>query len=318
MELELRHLRALVAIADAHSLVRAAKTLHVSQPALSGLLRRVERSVGGSLFARSPTGCVPTALGEDVVADARAVLAGMSALTERAGARRESAEAVRIGGYSGFLHLSLARWLRDQPWCPAVRVHEEQDEARTVAALADGELDLALVYLAPLPDRIVSDGVESVVIQAREPVFVILAEDHPLASGEDISLEELAAYPWADDPPWTTRWSAYLREVCRQRGVVLDQPHRPQCLATLLDLVREGMAVAPALATREDRQGGIVVRAIEDAPLWQELRLCYRQGTAVADRIGEISQKVTGDYANRQGCSAAFDRWWHALLPAGA
>ncbi|ATY14883.1 LysR family transcriptional regulator [Amycolatopsis sp. AA4] len=317
MELELRHLRALVAIADTHSLIRAAKALHVSQPALSGLLRRVERSVGGSLFARSPTGCVPTALGEDVVADARAVLAGMSALTERAGARRESAGAVRLGGYSGFLHLALARWLRDQPWCPSVRVHEEQDEARTLAALADGDLDLALIYLAPLPDRLVPDGVESLVVQAREPVFVILAEEHPLAASGEIPLAELAAYPWADDPPWTTRWSVYLQEVCRQHGVVLDQPHRPQCLATLLDLVREGMAVAPALATREDRQDGIVVRAIEDAPLWQELRLCYRPGTMVADRVGEISQQVARDYANRQGCSAAFDRWWHRT-PAGA
>jgi len=201
MELELRHLRALVAIADAHSLVRAAKLLHVSQPALSGLLRRVERSVGGSLFARSPTGCVPTALGAEVVADARAVLAGMSALTERAGAPREPAGTVRVGGYSGFLHLALARWLGGQPWCEAVRLHEDQDETSTLAALGAGTLDVALSYLAPLPDRRVPDGVESIVVQEREPVFVILAENHPLAGYPAVPFAELSRYPWADDLP---------------------------------------------------------------------------------------------------------------------
>ncbi|WP_328609408.1 LysR family transcriptional regulator [Amycolatopsis sp. NBC_00345] len=321
MELELRHLRALVAIADAHSLIRAAKVLHVSQPALSGLLRRVEASVGGLLFSRSPTGCVPTALGADVIADARVVLAGMSALTGRIGARREPAGALRVGGYCGFLHLALSRWLRDQPWCDTASVHEDQDETRTLAGVSAGALDLALVYLAPLPDRVLPDGVESVVVHSREPVFVILARDHPLARLDAIPLSAIAEHPWADDPPWTTRWSVYLQDVCRRHGVALDQPHRPQCLATLLDLVRAGMALAPALATREDGQTGIVVRAIEDAPLWQELRLCYRPGTVVADRIGEIRQAVARDYAGRQGCSAAFDLWWRErgreLLPAG-
>ena len=320
MELELRHLRALVAIADTHSIARAAKVLHVSQPALSGLLRRVEGSVGGPLFSRSHTGCAPTALGVDVLADARAVLAGMSALTGRIPDRRP-AGTVRVGGYCGFLHLALSRWLRDQPWCGAVGVHEDQDETRTLAAVAAGALDLALVYLAPLPDRVLPDGVESVVVHSREPVFVILARDHPLARLDAVPLTGIAEHPWADDPPWTTRWSAYLQEVCRRHGVALDQPHRPQCLATLLDLVRAGMALAPALATREDGQSGVVVRAIEDAPLWQELRLCYRPGTVVADRIGEIHHAVARDYAGRQGCSAAFDGWWRErgreLLPAG-
>ncbi|MCR6484925.1 LysR family transcriptional regulator [Amycolatopsis sp. OK19-0408] len=320
MELELRHLRALVAVADARSLSRAARVLHVSQPALSGLLRRVERSVGGALFVRSPTGCVPTRLGADVVAEARTVLAGVSALTERIGERRAPAGPLRLGGYCGFLHLALARWLREVPWSHGVSVHEDQDETATLARLAAGGLDLALVYLPPLPDPVVPDGVETLVIHPREPVFVILAPGHPLAGARAVPFAGLGEHPWADDPPGTTRWSAYLQRVCHRHGIALDQPHRPQCLATLLDLVRAGMAVAPALATREDRPA-IAVRAIEGAPLWQELRLCYRPGTAVAAHAAEIHAAVVDHYAGRQGCSAAFDHWWHdggrQLLPTG-
>jgi DNA-binding transcriptional LysR family regulator len=321
VELELRHLRALVAVADSRSLTRAARVLHVSQPALSGLLRRVERSVGGLLFVRSPAGCVPTPLGADVVAEARTVLAGVSALTERIGERREPTGPLRVGGYCGFLHLAMARWLRDRPWSHGVSVHEDQDETATLARLAAGSLDLALVYLPPLPDPVVPDGVESLVVHPREPVFVILAPDHPLARHPLVPFTGLGEHPWADDPPGTTRWSAYLQRVCRRHGVALDQPHRPQCLATLLDLVRAGMAVAPALATREDRSASIAVRAIEGAPLWQELRLCYRPGTVAAAHAEEIHAAAVSSYAGRQGCSAAFDRWWRErgreLLPAG-
>ncbi|GHF94170.1 small neutral protease regulatory protein [Amycolatopsis bullii] len=321
VELELRHLRALVAVADARSLSRAARLLHVTQPALSGLLRRVEQAVGGALFVRSPSGCVPTRLGADVVADARGVLAGVSALTERIGERRAPAGPVRVGGYCGFLHLAVSHWLRERPWSQGVSVHEDPDESATLAQLAAGGLDLALVYLPPLPGSVIPDGVETLVVHPREPVFVILSPDHPLAGTRAVPLAGLGEHPWADDPPGTTRWSAYLQRVCRSHGVALDQPHRPQCLATLLDLVGAGMAVAPALATRRDRPGTIAVRAIEGAPLWQELRLCYRPGTPVAAHAEEIHAAVVASYAGRQGCSAAFDTWWHAggreLLPAG-
>ncbi|SEF19769.1 DNA-binding transcriptional regulator, LysR family [Amycolatopsis pretoriensis] len=310
MDLELRHLRVLVTVADARSLTRAARLLHVSQPALSTLLRRVERSVGGALFVRSPTGCVPTRLGADVVADARTVLAGVSALTERLGEQRAPTGPLRVGGYCGFLHLAVSRWLRDRPWSHGVSVHEDQDETATLHRLATGALDLALVYLPPLPDPVVPEGIESLVVHPREPVFVILAPDHPLAGARQVPFAGLAGHPWADDPPGTTRWSAYLQRVCRRHGVALDQPHRPQCLATLLDLVRAGMAVAPALATREDRPASIAVRAIEGAPLWQELRLCYRPGTPVAAHAEEIHAAVVASYAGRRGCSAAFDTWW--------
>ncbi len=50
MELELRHLRTLRAIAEAGNLTRAATALGLAQPALSAQLRRIERALGGELF----------------------------------------------------------------------------------------------------------------------------------------------------------------------------------------------------------------------------------------------------------------------------
>ena len=62
-ELELRHLRAVRAVADGGSVSRAATVLGVSQPALTAQLKRIERILGGDLFVRGPSGVRPTELG---------------------------------------------------------------------------------------------------------------------------------------------------------------------------------------------------------------------------------------------------------------
>ncbi|MEO6088901.1 MAG: LysR family transcriptional regulator, partial [Umezawaea sp.] len=62
-DLELRHLRAVCAIAEEGSVTKAATRLGLTQPAMSAQLRTVERILGGLLFERTPNGSVPTDLG---------------------------------------------------------------------------------------------------------------------------------------------------------------------------------------------------------------------------------------------------------------
>ncbi|WP_197362363.1 helix-turn-helix domain-containing protein, partial [Streptomyces clavuligerus] len=63
MQLEVRHLRALCAIADTGSLHKAARQLGVSQPSLTTQLRRIEKALGAELFWRERSGCRPTPVG---------------------------------------------------------------------------------------------------------------------------------------------------------------------------------------------------------------------------------------------------------------
>ncbi|WP_328453571.1 helix-turn-helix domain-containing protein [Amycolatopsis sp. NBC_00438] len=60
MRLEIRHLELVVEVAEAGSLRRAAARLHLSQPAVTTQLKRIEQFVGGALFIRSTDGVVPT------------------------------------------------------------------------------------------------------------------------------------------------------------------------------------------------------------------------------------------------------------------
>ncbi|MEU5693016.1 LysR family transcriptional regulator [Actinosynnema sp. NPDC020468] len=323
MELEVRHLRALATIADSGSLTRAAKGLGMSQPALTGLLQRIERSVGGRLFFRDGHGCVPTALGAEVLGEARVVLSSMSAISDRVGewSRRHGTSVLRLGGYCGFLHVEISRWLQTRPWCSGVRLMEDLDERMSIDKVALGAVDLSLVYRAPLAGGAVPEGVRALLIHPAEPVFVAMAHDHPVVRPGAVSLADVAEHPWVDEPPGVTRWSTYLTQACQERGVTLDQAHSTHSVATLLELVHAKLAIGPALATSRDRPGSIAVRALEGTPLWQELWLCYRPDTIVSAHVEEIRARILAAYVGRLGCSAAYDSWWYELgrelLPAG-
>jgi DNA-binding transcriptional LysR family regulator len=68
--IELRHLEALVAVADEGSVTRAAARLHTAQPAVSRTVQQLEHRLGVALFVRSAGGVVLTPAGQAVLADA--------------------------------------------------------------------------------------------------------------------------------------------------------------------------------------------------------------------------------------------------------
>jgi DNA-binding transcriptional LysR family regulator len=84
MNLELRHLRVVCAIAETGSVTKAASLLGLAQPALTTQLQRIERTLGGALFQRDRRGATPTPLGELVLARARVVLPAMKGLQDDA------------------------------------------------------------------------------------------------------------------------------------------------------------------------------------------------------------------------------------------
>src|SRR3712207_3018677 len=84
MNLELRHLKVVCAIAETGSVTKAASMLGLAQPALTAQLQRIERTLGGPLFERDRRGARPTALGELVLARARVPLPAMKGLQDEA------------------------------------------------------------------------------------------------------------------------------------------------------------------------------------------------------------------------------------------
>jgi DNA-binding transcriptional LysR family regulator len=152
---ELRHL---LLIVDHGTFTEAAKRAHLSQPALTASIRRLEDQLGARLLDRGPGGATLTAAGAALVPRARAALAavedGRRAVAEVAGLR--SGE-VRIGaGATACTYLLpsvLAQYRRRHPGVRLMLREAFTDQLE--AALHDGELDLAVTTAparGPVPE----------------------------------------------------------------------------------------------------------------------------------------------------------------------
>jgi len=120
MDFDQRHLRAFLAVADEKSLGRAARAIHLSQPALSRLIQSMEVRLSAKLFDRHPKGMLLTVFGEALLPHARALVfeneQAMAALDRMRGLERGT---VRIGAVASvaraFLPDIVRRFLTERP-----------------------------------------------------------------------------------------------------------------------------------------------------------------------------------------------------------
>lgn len=269
--MNLRDLAYLVALADHRHFGRAAEAANVSQPTLSGQIRKLEGLLGVTLCERDSRNVALTAAGEAVVAEARAALAHAATIREIALAHRDPlAGRLRLGFIASlgpFLAADLlARLEHDAPRLEIVLVEDLTDAL--LAALRGHALDAAL--LATPADG--EDLAERMLF--AEPFLLAHAPDHPLAA--------IAA---------PTR-----RDLERSRLLLLAEGHclRDQALSlcgaaavdarveatSLLTLMRlaaagEAATLVPALAARWAE--GLVLRPLEDGAAQRLLRLVARR-----------------------------------------
>lgn len=97
MQLELRHLRYFLAVAEELNFSRAAERLHVAQPALSAQIRQLERQLGCELFARTTRKVELTPIGAMFKKDATRIVADADAAVAKvAAAAREVHGSLRL------------------------------------------------------------------------------------------------------------------------------------------------------------------------------------------------------------------------------
>ncbi|MEU8436179.1 LysR family transcriptional regulator [Streptomyces sp. NPDC029216] len=273
MELEVRHLRALCAIADAGSLHKAARQLGVSQPSLTTQLRRIERALEGELFLRERTGCRPTPFGRTVLGRARPLLAEMAALVAEARAAAHGPR-LRIGSTAS---RALPGWLR--------RLHRRAPETETTLVVdvsanallrmtAAGQLDVAFVHEVEGSPLRVPDGLELRVLMEREPQFVSMSLDHPAARSAVVALQDLAGDRWTVDPSVDGEWDG-LRRVFARAGLAPQVLHADY--HTAASLIVSGEAVAPCQPTSGPRDD-MAIRPLLGDPLAVRLLLATRPG----------------------------------------
>ncbi|MFD6452285.1 LysR family transcriptional regulator [Nocardia sp. NPDC060220] len=191
--MSLRQFEYALAVAEEGSVTAAAEVLHVAQPSVSQQIRGLERELGVKLFARTPTGLVPTVVGRAFLREAEVAVsaARRARATARAGADELVGELV-VAAQMGFGTRQLPRALgalRRRFPRVEVTVFEEPSSAELERLGRQGVLDLALMAACEQsPDDAHHLGDEEFV--------VVLGAGHPQLATERVELRELAGEPW--------------------------------------------------------------------------------------------------------------------------
>ncbi|MEV0090275.1 LysR family transcriptional regulator [Streptomyces sp. NPDC050738] len=310
MDLEVRHLRALCAIADTGSLHRAARTLGVSQPSLTTQLRRIENALGGLLFSRTRTGCHPTPLGRSVLTRARPLVAEMRALvTEaRSAAARAAGPRLRIGSTANRAIPLWLRRLRTRLPETETSLHMDVSATALLGLVAAGELDVAFVHEVEGSPLRRPEGLDVRVLVEREPQYVSLAPTHPAAAHPAVDLADLAGDRWMVDPTVDGEADG-LRRVLQAAGINPRMLHGDYL--TAFQLVATGEVVAPCQPTSRPRHD-VVVRPLLGDPLAVRLMVAGRAGAV--DAVLDVAYEELAA-AYEEACTELPDP---ALTPAPA
>jgi DNA-binding transcriptional LysR family regulator len=188
--MEIRQLRAFVAIAETRTFTAAAQRVHVTQAAISMQIRQLEQEVGIPLFIRTPRRVVLTEAGEHLLERAQLILrehdAARAELAELAGAEHGR---IRLGSASGMvsadtLPVILRRMQKLYPQAEVTVTSGTSEEL--VRKILAGEADMAFVSL-PVEARNVDTELLS-----RDQLVAIASPRHPLAAQRVISAFALA------------------------------------------------------------------------------------------------------------------------------
>lgn len=180
------------AVAEELNFTRAAKRLHVAQPALSQQVRQLEDRLGASLFLRSPRVALMPAGAVFLPAAIQALtqVQHAAAMAARVGSGRHAP--LNVGLTSAASLTRLPRAIRNfMVRTPGVRVRvREMHSIEQTGALRDGTVDLGVVREPP------GDASFWMREVLREPLMVILPSRHPLARRSTVKLARCADEPF--------------------------------------------------------------------------------------------------------------------------
>jgi len=245
--MDLTQLKSFVTVAKLGHLTRAAEAVHLSQPAISGQIKALERDFGVELFQRTPQGMVLTPAGKRLVGYAETVIGDVQTL--RAAARELAARLtgrLRLGTVldPAFLKVGelIARTFERHPDVELdlhhVVSHEALDRVRS------GELD-ASFYFGVLPQDLAGVALRTMtyrVVAPRELAQGIDGQDWP----------RIAALPWIVTPERSSH-RHLVEQLFAERGTELVPAIEADNESVITNLIESGVGVG--LVREEIAQG---------------------------------------------------------------
>ncbi|MGY2376676.1 LysR family transcriptional regulator [Pseudomonas sp. SDO524_S393] len=267
--MNLMHWRLLVAVADHGSITAAAERVGMTQSAASQAMAAMEATLGAQLFTREPRKTLPTALGLNVIEQARVMLGALQAIRNTVEEARPTLRGtIRIASFpkvlETFLTPLLQRFAQLYPGIDVTTLDVTDNEVLTL--LKADLIDLGVV-LNPKPEQ-------NATVLGRDYWMAVVPADHAFAqrpADARVSLAELLEQPFVLA---TGGCTANARSLGAAAGLTLsDIRVEVREWSSAFSLVREGVGVTlvPELALPSQRDGLRVMPLTE--PLHREFAL---------------------------------------------
>lgn len=260
--MDLRHLRYFVAVAEAGHMTRAASALGIQQPPLSQQIKALEGELGLRLFQRHPKGVALTDAGQQLLDEARRLLADVAAMQQRLqGLARGERGRLRVAfTSSAAAHAFTPRLLREcRRRHPDIALEVSESSAAEITdALAAGRLHggLLRVPVAHPPglhfERLLT-----------EPALLALPVDHPLLAGG--RARPIAIHELRDEPlvlvrrPGAPGLYANLIALCEAAGFEPRIAAEVERMMSNLNLVAAGVGISVVPASMRGAHPDAVV-----------------------------------------------------------
>lgn len=274
--IELRHLRYFQAVAEELSFSRAAKRLHVAQPALSRAVKQMEQSLGAALFERTRHVVRLTPAGAVLLRESVALLEQLEEVQRRVRRTAAGEEGeLRLGYIGPPTEPFLGRLLREyRERYPRVAIHlEERTPERTWEMVAKGRLSAALTRPVLVREDV---GLRTILLH-EERLGVLVPEGHKLAKRKTASWRELEREPLIvlARREGTGLYDAVIAG-CRRVGVTPRLAHMPSLIGTVISYVEAGAGIGVVTESVLPESSGlkfVLLQPVQRVPLvfvWQE------------------------------------------------
>ncbi len=298
--MEIRQLKAFLAIAEAKTFTAGARRVNVTQAAISMQIRQLEDEVGLPLFTRTPRKVILTEAGEYLLERARRILrehdSAIAEIAEVAGAEYGR---LRIGSASGTFAMSqlpgIVHSLKEKYPNSEVTVASGTSE-RLVDRIMHGEIDAAFVSLPVDNLNVTTETLFT------DEIVAIAYPDHPLAGEKFISAATLAGENLilGERGGNTRRMIDEFFDAANVRPKVTMELSRQEAVNKMVEnRLGVGMAGAKSVA-KEIRDGRLVSWMIEGAEIQWELGLARLRGGHFSPICKEFVRLCKESFAERE------------------
>ncbi|CAJ0796650.1 HTH-type transcriptional regulator HdfR [Ralstonia holmesii] len=305
LDMELRHLRCFLAVAEELHFARAAERLHIEQSPLSRAIKELEEDLGVQLFVRNTRSTRLTRAGKLFQEHVPRIFAALQQA-------RDSVKAA-ANGYDGQLRIALSDGITPSHFSALLslcRQEEPEVEIRLfevplsqqIKGLHDDLFDVGFAQSNEVGDGVIAEPVWN------DPLMVAVPARHPLLTYKRIPLDEVLRHPLVLCDPQVCE--GHARQVARVLRRVDQEPLVAEQVASLdlmMALVSAGFALGLAGASQiaASREQGVVARLLEGrSPMLTTylLRLNVEPSQTLArfiERVGAIeppeSKRSTAD-----------------------